>query len=228
MYKYLLVIWLSAACTFAAMAQKADTSGAVPKAKTDTLKSTKRDTVVSATPVAKKKKEKVYHPDTLHSPHTAMIRSLLIPGWGQVYNHKWWKVPVAYGALGALGYYIDWNNNNYQQVLAVSIYREHGTMPAPTDKYYGLYNLYINQSTQALYDATDYYRRNRDLCILGVFAVWGINVIDAYIDAKFMSAYTVDTNLSMRVAPSLLNLQQFATTPVSSFIPGIKITFALR
>jgi hypothetical protein len=229
MYKFLLVIWLSVACTFAAMAQKADTSGAAPKVKAkDTLKSTKRDTVVSATPGIKKKKEKVYHPDTLHSPHTAMMRSLLIPGWGQIYNHKWWKVPVAYGALGALAYYIVWNNTNYQEILALSIYREHGTVPAPTDKYYAQYQLYSNQTTQALYDATDYYRRNRDLCILGVFGVWGINVIDAYIDAKFMNAYTVDTNLSMKVTPTLLNQQQFAMNPVGSFIPGIKITFALR
>ena len=228
MYKYLLVIWLSATCSFAAMAQKADTSGAVAKAKTDSIKIKKRDTVVSATPVAKKKKEKVYHPDSLHSPHKAMMRSLLIPGWGQVYNHKWWKVPVAYGALGVLAYYIVWNNNNYQQILAVSIYREHGTVPAPTDKYYPQYQLYINQSTQALYDATDYYRRNRDLCYLGVFVVWGVNVIDAYIDAKFMNAYTIDTNLSMKVTPTLLNQQQFAMDQVGSFIPGIKITFALR
>ena len=228
MYKYLLVIWLSALCTFAAMAQKPDTASASSKAKTDSVKIKKRDTVVSATPVVKKKKEKVYHPDTLHSPHTAMIRSLLVPGWGQVYNHRVWKVPVIYGALGVIGYYIVWNNTNYQELLALSIYREHGTVPAPTAKYYTQYQLYLNQSTQALYDATDYYRRNRDLLILGVFLAWGINVIDAYIDAKFISAYTVDNNLSIKITPGLLNQPVYAQNPIGSFIPGIKITFTLR
>jgi len=228
MYKYLLLFWLSASCTFAVMAQKPDSSPASSKAKTDSVKIKKKDTVVSAIPVTKKKKEKVYHPDTLHSPHTAMIRSLLVPGWGQVYNHRVWKVPVIYGALGAIGYYIVQNNTYYQEFLAISIYREHGTEPAPTDKYYSQYQLYINQSTQALYDATDYYRRNRDLLILGVFLAWGINVIDAYIDAKFISAYTVDNNLSMKITPGLLNQTVYAQNPIGSFIPGIKITFTLR
>ncbi|HEY5327874.1 MAG TPA: DUF5683 domain-containing protein [Mucilaginibacter sp.] len=227
MYKYLLLFWLSSSITFSAMAQS-DTSRAAAKAKTDSIKLKRRDTVVSAVPVAKKKKEKVYHPDTLHSPHKAVIRSLLIPGWGQVYNHKWWKVPVIYGALGTLAYYINWNNTNYQEILAISIFREHGTVPALTDKNYTRYQLYINQSTKALYDATDYYRRNRDLCYLSFFGVWGINAIDAYIDAKFISAYTVDDNLSMKVSPGLLNQQQFAMNPGGSFIPAIKIIFTLR
>jgi len=225
MYRYLLFIWLLAAFSFTAAAQSPDTSAAKLKSKTDSIKVKKTDTAVSATPVVKKEKEKVYHPDTLHSPHTAIMHSIIIPGWGQIYNHSYWKVPVIYGALGALGYYIVWNNTNYLQVLNVSLFREHGTVPAVGSKYYTLYQTYLNTDVTQLYNATDYYRRNRDLCILGVFVAWGVNVIDAYIDAKFMNSYTVDNNLSMQVTPVLMNQQMFAQNYSSSYIPGLKITF---
>jgi hypothetical protein len=227
MYKYLPVIWLLMLCAFSAYAQKPDTTtkSTVIKNSKDTLISTKHDTVVARS-FKPKKKEKVYHPDTLHSPHTAIMHSLLIPGWGQAYNHRWWKVPVIYGALGALGYYIIWNNTQYAEFLKLSQYREHGVVPGPKDAYYSQYQLYTNQPDQALYDQTDYYRRNRDLDILGVLGAWGINVIDAYIDAKFESAYTVDRNLSMKITPTLLNQQLFAQNFNGSFIPAIKITFA--
>jgi hypothetical protein len=214
-------------CAFGARAQQPDTTkSTVIKNNKDTLTSTRADTVVTRSFKPKAKKEKVYHPDTLHSPHTAIMHSLLIPGWGQVYNHHWWKVPVIYGALGALGYYIIWNNTQYAEFLALSQYREHGVTPGLKDPYYAEYQLYAGYPSQALYDQKDYYRRNRDLDILGVFAAWGINVIDAYIDAKFESAYTVDRNLSMKITPALLNQQLFAQNFNGSFIPAIKITFA--
>ncbi|MFI5139943.1 MAG: DUF5683 domain-containing protein [Sphingobacteriales bacterium] len=225
MYKYLLLIWLSAAFSFVAAAQSPDTSSAQLKSKTDSIQFKKNDTTVSATPVVKKKKEKVYHPDSLHSPHTAIMHSLLIPGWGQVYNHRWWKVPVIYGALGALGYYIVWSNDQYVKILNVSLLREHGQVPVKGSKYYDLYQAYYNANITQLTSYTDYYRRIRDLDILGVFVAWGVNVVDAYIDAKFMNAYTVDNNLSMKVSPVLMNQQTFAQNFSNSYIPGLKITF---
>jgi hypothetical protein len=228
MYKYLLLIWLLAGCSFAGMAQKPDTSRTAVKGKTDSLNSKKNDTVVHKAVIPKVKKEKVYHPDSTHSPHTAIMRSLIIPGWGQLYNHRWWKVPVIYGGIGLLGVAIVFNNTNYNLFLALSKYREFGTMPVKGDKYYNQYQLYSQQPDQALYDATDAYRRNRDLCILGVVGAWGINVVDAYIDAKFINSYTVDNNLSMKITPALLNQPMYAQNLSSSFIPGIKITFALK
>jgi hypothetical protein len=213
---------------FSASAQKPDTTSKsrVVKNSKDTLVATRQDTILRKEPNRKPKKEKVYHPDTLHSPHLAVMRSLMIPGWGQIYNHRWWKVPVIYVGLGLLGDAIVFNNTYYQEFLALSKYREYGTVPAPTAKYYNDYQLYANQPSQALYDALDSYRRNRDLCILGVFGAWGINAIDAYIDAKFESVYTIDTNLSMRVTPAVLNQQMFAASLNGSFIPGLKITLS--
>jgi hypothetical protein len=228
MYKYLLVILLSSACTFAAIAQNPDTSAAPLKSKTNSLKLKKSDTVVHSAFAPKIKKIKVSGPDSTHSPHTAIMRSLIIPGWGQIYNHRWWKVPVIYGGIGLLGVAIVFNQTNYSEFLALSKYREHGVIPGPNDPYYAQYNLYVSQPNQALYDATDGYRRNRDLCYLGVIGAWGINVIDAYIDAKFINSYTMDNNLGMKIAPTLLNQPVYAQNLIGSFIPAIKITFTLR
>eukprot|EP01037_Dinobryon_pediforme_P011966 gene11966-12055_t len=155
------------------------------------------------------------------------MHSLILPGWGQVYNNHWWKVPVIYGGLGLLGWAIVFNNTYYNEFLALSKYREKGIVPKPTDAYYAQYQLYNNLPSQSLYDATDGYRRNRDLSILGIVGAWGINVVDAYIDAKFKHSYTVDTNLSMRVTPGLINQSTYAQS-FGSYIPGIKITFTLK
>ncbi|MDB5006139.1 MAG: hypothetical protein JWP45_532 [Mucilaginibacter sp.] len=228
MYRYLFLICFFTTCALNAVAQLPDTTAKTAVKSKDTLISTRRDTDVSRSFKPRMKKDKAFHPDTTHSPKTAVLRSLLIPGWGQVYNHKWWKVPVIYGGLGLLGWAVVFNNTYYNEFLALSKYREHGVTPTPKDPYYTQYQLYINQPDQALYDATDGYRRNRDLSILGILGAWGINVVDAYIDAKFISAFTIDNNLSMKINPGLLNQPVYALNSYNSYIPAIKITFTIR
>jgi hypothetical protein len=231
MYKYLLITWLLAGFVFTARAQKPDTTiKTVVKSKMDSLKAMRQDTDIIRSDAPKIRKEKVYHPDTLHSPHKAVIRSLLVPGLGQIYNHRIWKVPVIYGALGLFGWGIVFNAQYYKEFLQLSLYRNHLITPKPGDPYYTEYNQYkaANVSDQAIYDAKDGYRRNRDLCILGAVAFWGINAVDAYIDAKFIHSYTLDNNFSMRITPGLINQPTiYAQNSIGSYIPGIKITFTL-
>jgi hypothetical protein len=230
MYKYFFLVWLLAGCTFAAIAQNPDTAkkSAVLKRGKDTLMSTKHDTVVARSFKPKVKKEKVFHPDSTHDPHTAFIHSLIVPGWGQIYNHRIWKVPLIYGGLGSFVAAIIFNTSNYNLFLQLAKYRADGTQPKPTDKIYPQYQAYSIYTDQAIYDANDYYRRTRDLCILGFVGFWGINVVDAYIDAKFIHSYTIDNNLSIKIRPGLLNQPAYAQNFSSSYIPAIKITFALR
>ncbi|MDR3693476.1 DUF5683 domain-containing protein [Mucilaginibacter sp.] len=227
MLKHLSVVCFLALFAFSAMAQKPDTiSKAAKKAGSkDTLISTRQDTIAEKDHFRKIKKEKVFHPDSAHSPHLAVMHSLMVPGWGQVYNHQWWKVPVIYGVLGLFVDAIVFNNTYYKEFLALSKYREFGTTPQPGDKYYAQAILYSQQPSQALYDATDGYRRNRDLCILGFVGFWGINAIDAYIDAKFIHSFTVDNNLSMQVSPTIINQTLFAQNLSGSNIPALKVTF---
>jgi hypothetical protein len=229
MYKYSLLTLLLVLCTFMVMAQKPDTTKTTKlKSSKDTLISTRHDTIVAREFKPKVKKAKVYNPDSLHSPHTAVMRSLFVPGLGQIYNHKWWKVPVIYGGLTLLAIVYEFNTTYYHEFLALSIYREHGVNIVPGIPYYLDAVAYAGQPDQALYDAEAGYARDRDLAIFGFVGLWGINIVDAYIDAKFIHSYTVDNNLSLKVTPAMLNQPVFALNSPGSFIPGIKITFTLR
>jgi hypothetical protein len=226
MYKYLLIIGLITFSLSTVSAQTADTAHKIAKHinSKDTLKGKRSDTIAGKTP--RVKKEKVYHPDSTHSPHTAVIRSLIIPGWGQLYNHQWYFVPAIYTGLGLLVDAIIFNNTYYKEFLQLAKYREYGVTPTPGMAYYADAVLYQQQPDQAIYDANDGYRRNRDLCILGFVGGWGIQCIQAYIQAKFIHSYSVDNNLSFRVEPGVMNQPSlFAQTSASSLMPGLKITF---
>ncbi|GAA4929385.1 DUF5683 domain-containing protein [Mucilaginibacter defluvii] len=167
-------------------------------------------------------------PDTLHSPRKAVTHSLVIPGWGQLYNHKWWKMPVVYGGLGLIGSAIIFNQRYYNQFLTIARYRRSGEQPSPEDKYYKEYKALKDRSASDTYveNALNGYRRNRDLAILGMLGGWGIQMIDAYIDAKFIHSYSIDDNLSFDVRPSLITQSMYASRISAQFIPSLKFTAA--
>jgi len=223
MYKFLFFLAVSAFFISAAQAQVVDSTGSK---KSDTLKVKHPVKTPSGSfaPKIDPAKEKIYHPDSTHIPHKAVMHSLMIPGWGQVYNHRWWKVPLIYGGLGLLTSAIIYNQHYYKEYLTLSRYRQ-GTPPNPGDPYYTEYNLYKDVPDANLSDARENSRRNRDLSILGFLAVWGIQAIDAYIDAKFIHSYTVDNNLSFKVAPGIINQPVYTQGANNAYIPGIKVTF---
>lgn len=229
MLKYLLTLLLFMGLAAASMAQapKFDTV----RTKKDSL-NLKRDSATSKPFVPKvKKNNKVYHPDSLHDPHKAVVRSLMIPGWGQLYNHQWYYVPVIYAGLGLLVDAIIFNQRNYKPNLIVARYYEHGVNPSPGDPQYQLWHTYQSYGLQAqtVYDIVDGYRRDRDLCILGLLGGWGIQAVQAYIQAKFEQSYTIDNNFSMRVSPTVLNQQNmFAQNFGGPVTPGLKLTITLR
>jgi hypothetical protein len=231
MLKQLFVILIFLSFAPVCLAQKPDS---LAKTK-DTTAVVKRDTVIRSSFAPKIKKEKTYHPDSTHIPSLAVKRSLFVPGWGQVYNKKYWKVPLIYGGLGLLGAAVIYNQGYFKQFLALAHISKTGQVPVPGDKYYpdyvkykAEYEVYKGFGYQTLADASDGYLRNRDLSILGVLAVWGIQAVDAYIDAKFISSYTVDNDLSIKVTPGLIGQPVYASNFNSSYIPGIKITFTLK
>ena len=228
MYKYLVFFLVLNIAILSAKAQDAGIKS------TQTARDSinrHQDSITSKPFIPKiKPAHKTYHPDSLHSPRKAVIRSLILPGLGQVYNHQWWKVPLIYTALGLLGDAYFFNQRYYHEFLALSLYRDGRIAePLPGSKYYSDYILYQGQRDQTIYDANDAYRRDRDLSIMGFAAFWGIQVIDAYIDAKFKHSYTMDTNFSYNVEPTILNQSAlYAQSSNSPVIPGIKLTFTLR
>ncbi len=227
MYKYLLIIFLLTGFGYTAKAQQSEKDSTVTK---NDKKNLKQDSVTSK-PFQPKvsKKVKTYHPDSLHSPHKAVMRSLIIPGWGQIYNHQWWKVPLIYAGLGLLADAVIFNQRYYAPALVVAKYYEHGITPKPGDPQYDLYSQYQAAGVQAsyAYSTVDLYRRNRDLSILGFLGAWGIQIVDAYIDAKFQHSYTMDTNFSFKVSP-MIGQPVYAESFNSAFITGVKVTFTLR
>ena len=236
MFKLILSTTFFLSIGFFAMAQDPDT---LVRKKADTIianpKKADIDTAARRfTP--KVKKEKVYHPDSTHIPSVAVKRSLILPGLGQIYNRKYWKLPIVYGGLGLLASAIIFNQKYFTQFLALARIKSLGRLPVAGDpeyasyvKYKTQYDLYSAQSLDFFTNASYAYQRNRDLSILGVLGLWGIQAIDAYIDAKFMSSFTVDNDLSMKVTPSLINQPAYAMANVSNaYIPGIKITFTLK
>ncbi|MDB5011294.1 MAG: hypothetical protein JWQ06_2083, partial [Mucilaginibacter sp.] len=117
MYKFFLIICFVIVFACTAKAQQLDTLN--KKSKNNTGLQTKRDSV-KANPIVPKLKQKTWHPDSNHSPHRAVMHSLMIPGWGQVYNHQIWKVPLIYTALGLMTSVYIFNQRNYSINLKIA------------------------------------------------------------------------------------------------------------
>ena len=105
----------------------------------------------------------------LHSPKKATILALALPGSGQIYNRKYWKVPIVYGALGYAGYSMV-NNRNKLRTLNDSIASIFNAGKTPTAQ---------------LIAERDRYRGNRDIAILSMAGIYVLQAIDATVDAHF-------------------------------------------
>ncbi len=151
-----------------------------------------------------------------HSPTKATIMSACVPGLGQIYNKKYWKVPIIYAGFGVLGYLIYFNTDEYLTYKSALIEKENGTSNGNykhlTEKY----------TADELLSAVEYYRRNLEISIL-VSSVWYIlNIVDATVDAH-MFTYNINKELSLRVEPVLLNRYDY-----KDFTSGIKLSLKFK
>jgi len=128
------------------------------------------------------------------NPKVAVLLSSCLPGSGQIYNRKYWKVPIVYGALVPLGYYVNEFNKDY------FVYKGYIT---DLDK--NPNTVIPNELTlPTLKTKMDEARHDRDLYFLIGVGVWGLNIIDAYVDAE-LSNFDVSEDLSMTIYPSYQN-----------------------
>ena len=132
-----------------------------------------------------------------HSPRKAVMYSLICPGLGQVYNHKYWKLPIIYGAGGTFAYFIISHQNKYEK-FRDTYDNNKGADPKARFEIDGLSYYY-----QSLPRGRDIYRRWRDLNIAGLGALYLLNVIDAMVDAYFFS-YDISDDLSLKMEPTLI------------------------
>lgn len=144
----------------------------------------------------------------IHSPKKATIYSTILPGLGQAYNKKYWKIPIIYAGFGAIGYYIHWNNDNYS-VLKLA-YNDLTDDNPDTDSYLPFVPDWIDLEDDTDYNTfktglskqQDYYRRNRDLLIISIVGFYGLNIIDANVDAHFFD-FDISEDLSFNWQPTV-------------------------
>ena len=149
-----------------------------------------------------------------HSPKRATLMSAVIPGAGQFYNQKYWKIPVIYVAGGALVYSTIQNNNGYQEFL------EAYTVFAETEVPMEGYEVY---ELDQLKSVKDQYRRYRDLSIVGLILLYTLNIVDATVDG-YLFDYDVGDDLSLRIEPSIMNNYYQSNTFKASNQFGLKCT----
>jgi hypothetical protein len=157
-----------------------------------------------------------------HSPRTAAIRSAIFPGLGQIYNKKYWKLPIVYGALGISGGVFIYNLKNYKD-LRFAYKARYKALPPPTGQgdsadlakiKDNLKNIDLN----ALQSYRNEFRRNIDYSGLVFILLWGLNVVDATVDAH-LKAFDVSPDLSFQFR---FGHSEMANTNGISFIIALK------
>ncbi len=153
-------------------------------------------------------KLRVFNPD----PKRAMWLSALCPGLGQIYNRRYWKLPIVVGAFVGLGYGTAWNNRMLSDYTKA--YRDITDNDPNTRSYMNFFPKTMKESdidmewlTRSLKNKRTYYRRYRDICIISMVAVYLINIVDAYVDAS-LAHFDISSDLSMEVAPAAIDTRQ--------------------
>lgn len=148
--------------------------------------------------------KKIFNPD----PTRAVWLSALFPGLGQIYNRRYWKLPIIVAGFMGLGYGASWNNGQYQDYSQA--YRDILDSDPSTNSYMDFFPPTTQESSldkswlsQTMKNRKDYYRRNRDLCIICMVGLYLLCMVDAYVDAS-LSHFDISPDLSMDVAPSMI------------------------
>lgn len=144
----------------------------------------------------------------IHSPKKATIMSAALPGLGQIYNKKYWKVPIIYGGFAAAGYFL---NDNLKQIDRYKTAFQAATDDDPTTEND------TGFSVPQLETLIDQYKTWRDLSYIAIGAIYILNIIDANVDAHLFY-FDVSEDLSM-------NIQPFVTI---SNIPTTGLTLSLK
>lgn len=141
-------------------------------------------------------------------PKRAMWLAMVIPGGGQIYNRKYWKLPLIYGGFIGCVYAMTWNNTmyrDYSQAYIDIMDNDENTksyenfLPPTYD---------VNANMDRLKDLfkrrKNYYRRYRDLSMFCMIGVYALSILDAYIDAE-MSSFDISDDLTLKVKPAIMN-----------------------
>ncbi|MGC4102710.1 DUF5683 domain-containing protein [Ferruginibacter sp.] len=148
----------------------------------------------------KKERTRIFSIDTSkpYNPNVAILRSAIIPGWGQATNKKYWKIPIVYGALGTTGYIFFHNIKQFKEANAAYKNAIDGNtandneIPEP-------YHSVLSQP-ERIKTFRNQVRQNVDYSVLFFLVFWGLNVVDAAVDAH-LKTFDVSDNLSLQLKP---------------------------
>ena len=159
------------------------------------------------------------------NPQRAMWLAIVIPGAGQIYNRKYWKLPIIYGGFMGCLYALRWNNQMYHDYSQA--YMDIMDDDPNTESYNKFLHLghHITEANRDRYKELfrkrkDRYRRWRDLSVFVMIGIYALSVVDAYVDAS-LSEFDISKDLSLRVAPTVLNSQS-ERNPLRSSAVGLQ------
>lgn len=159
------------------------------------------------------------------NPQRALWLAIVIPGAGQIYNHKYWKLPIVYGGFIGCLYAMRWNNMMYKDYSQA--YLDIMDNDPNTQSYNSFLHLgtTITSSNEDTYKnifkrRKNYYRRYRDLSFFCLIGVYALSVIDAYVDAE-LSVFDISKDLSMKIRPTTIN-NQSSHNPLYSTSVGLQ------
>ena len=159
----------------------------------------------SLKPVKKKRDWSTWHPEAKR----AMWMALVLPGAGQLYNRKYWKLPIIYGGFVGCAYAITWNNQMYHDYSQA--YLDIMDDDPNTQSYNQFLHLgatidasNIDRYKEIFRKRKDKFRRWRDMGVFVMIGVYAFSVIDAYVDAS-LSEFDISDDLTLRVEPTVMN-----------------------
>ena len=193
----------------------------------DSLNVTKFDSISVVVDTTFSKKEmkqdwSTWRPD----PKRALWLALVIPGGGQIYNRKYWKLPLVYGGFIGCMYAMSWNNTMYKDYSQA--YIDLMDNDPSTQSYNQFLHLGMKITTEAdkkryqdiFRKRKDKYRRWRDLSFFVMLGVYALSVIDAYVDAE-LSVFDISDDLSLRVEPTIIN-NRSSSNPLDASSVGLQ------
>lgn len=143
-------------------------------------------------------------------PNKSVWLATLFPGAGQIYNRKYWKLPIFYGGFVACTYALTWNSRMYKDYSQAYIDimdsdpRTNSFIDFLPPSYDVSNPSVINQLKSTFKNKKDYYRKYRDLSIFAFVGVYLLSIVDAYVDAE-LSNFDISEDLSMGISPTILN-----------------------
>lgn len=149
-----------------------------------------------------------------HSPQKASLYSAVLPGLGQAYNKKYWKIPIIYVGFGGLTYLAVSNTNDYRDFRDAYIYRTDGDSTTIDN--------YPDYTIDNLITLKNQYRKNLERAYIGMAILYILNIVDASVDAHLYD-FSVSDDLALKIEPIM-----FTKGFNNSYSPGVKFTLSFK